>query len=346
MGSITTSDIFELKFLPPLIRGFGNLFDALAHGLRRGLSSNAPFRGSRIVKKTHLEIPFAVVLLCALASHVFASKREAMRVAVLDFGESASAHRVADELAGALSSNSPALSLLNRAQTRAAARGVGYKGSLNLSLEEARDVGAVAGCDFFFAGEARTLRRSVGGERADYFESYAAFYLVSSSTGRLILWERLSAQSPTADAAESDLVKQLRARVSAYVAAMEKARASERDARRASLERETPVVEDAPEDGTAAAKNFRTPLPYRRLRPAYTDAAARAQVEATVDALVSLDEHGEVQDVEIARWAGYGLDESVVATIRQMHFRPALRDGAPVASRVLLRYNFRKPKDD
>jgi TonB family protein len=269
-----------------------------------------------------------------------------MRVAVLDFGDSASSRRVTDELAGALSSNSVALSLLNRAQTRAAARGVGYKGSLNLSLEEARDVGAATGCDFFFTGEAQTLRRSAGGARADYFESYAAVYLVSTSTGRLILWERLSAQSPTADAAESDLVKQLRARVSAYIATMTRARASERDARRVNLERETPIVEDAPEDGTAAAKNFRTPLPYRRLRPSYTEAAARAQVEATVDALVELDDKGEVRNVEIVRWAGYGLDESVAGTIKQMHFRPALRDGAPVATRVLLRYNFRQPKDD
>jgi TonB family protein len=269
-----------------------------------------------------------------------------MRVAVLDFGESASARRVADELALALRSNSVALSLLNRAQARAAARGVGYKGSLNLSLEEARDVGAAIGCDFFFAGEADTLRRSAGGARADYFESYAALYLVSSSTGRLISWERLNAQAATADAAESDLIRQLRARAGSYVETMAKAHESERDARRARVERETPVIDDAPEDGTAAAKNFRTPLPYRRLRPAYTDAAARAQVEATVDALVELDDKGEVQNVEIVRWAGYGLDESVVATIKQMHFRPALRDGSPVATRVLLRYNFRQPKDD
>jgi TonB family protein len=123
-------------------------------------------------------------------------------------------------------------------------------------------------------------------------------------------------------------------------------REAERDARRTAVERDTPVVEDAPEEGTAAAKNFRVPLPYRRLRPAYTPEAARAEVEATVDALAELDEKGEVRGVEIVRWAGYGLDESVAATIRQMHFRPALRDGSPVATRVLLRYNFRKPKEN
>jgi TonB family protein len=289
---------------------------------------------------------FAFAMLCALACHAFARTRDETRVAVLDFGDSTSARRIADELTLALRSNSVALALLNRGQTRAAARGVGYKGSLNLSLEEARDVGAAIGCDFFFAGEADTLRRSAGGARTDYFESYAALYLVSSSTGRLIFWERLSAQAATADAAESDLLKQLRARAGAYVETMAKARASEREARSASVERDTPVVDDAPEEGSAASKNFRVPLPYRRLRPVYTDDAARAQVEATVDALVELDERGEVQGVEIVRWAGYGLDESVAATIRQMHFRSALRDGVPIATRVLLRYNFRKPKEN
>ena len=93
-------------------------------------------------------------------------------------------------------------------------------------------------------------------------------------------------------------------------------------------------------------QSFRLPLPYRRIRPPYPQAASRAEVEATVDALVELDEQGEVQSVEIVRWAGYGLDESVSTTIRQMHFRPALNAGAPVATRVLLRYTFRKPKEE
>ena len=43
------------------------------------------------------------------------------------------------------------------------------------------------------------------------------------------------------------------------------------------------------------------------------------------------------------RCAGFGPDESVTQAVRAMNFRPATRDGEPVASRVLLRYNFRKP---
>ncbi len=62
-----------------------------------------------------------------------------------------------------------------------------------------------------------------------------------------------------------------------------------------------------------------------------------------MDVLVDIDARGEVAHVEVVRWAGFGLDEATVHTVRQMHFRPAMRDGAPIPLRVLLRYNFRKP---
>ncbi|HEX8887957.1 MAG TPA: energy transducer TonB, partial [Pyrinomonadaceae bacterium] len=89
---------------------------------------------------------------------------------------------------------------------------------------------------------------------------------------------------------------------------------------------------------------IRLPQPYRRLRPAYPEEAARADAEATVDVQVELDSEGEVAKIEVVRWAGFGLDEATINTVRQMHFRPAMRDGTPIPMRVLLRYNFRKPQ--
>jgi TonB family protein len=61
-----------------------------------------------------------------------------------------------------------------------------------------------------------------------------------------------------------------------------------------------------------------------------------------VDVLVDISADGEVSRTEIVRWAGFGLDEAVTSTVGQMHFRPAMREGAPVPARVLLRYNFRR----
>jgi TonB family protein len=113
-----------------------------------------------------------------------------------------------------------------------------------------------------------------------------------------------------------------------------------------SVTRGAPVIEEVPEETSPQAKGLRLPAPYRRLRPIYPETAARAEAEATVDVLVDIDAAGEVSRVEVVRWAGFGLDEASVHIIRQMHFRPAMRDGVPLPMRVLLRYNFQKPKKE
>jgi TonB family protein len=118
----------------------------------------------------------------------------------------------------------------------------------------------------------------------------------------------------------------------------------ERAERRQDLPANAPLIEEAPDtDKIASEQGLRLPRPYRRLRPTYTESAAGAEVEATVDVLVDIGADGEVQNIQIARWAGFGLDESSVDTVRQLHFFPAMRNGTPIPMRVLLRYNFRKP---
>jgi TonB family protein len=104
------------------------------------------------------------------------------------------------------------------------------------------------------------------------------------------------------------------------------------------------LIEEAPEDEKAAeVQGIRPPRPYRRLRPDYPASAGRADAEATVDVAVDVGADGEVSNIQVVRWAGFGLDEVTVATVRQLHFFPAMKNGAPIPMRVLLRYNFRKP---
>jgi TonB family protein len=287
---------------------------------------------------------FACALaLSATVAHAHAT-RERVSVGVLDFGETETGRRAADELSGALAKTSN-FDLVNRAQTRAAARGTGYAGSLNLTLAEARDIGGAIGCDFYFTGEAQTLRRT-SSLRADYFESYVTLFLVSAETGRLVMWEHFNAESATHAEAEKSMLAELRARAARYGETIYEARAAQRRERQPAREGEAGAFEDAPEDGSPAAVNFRAPQPYRSLRPSYPETAARVAAEATVDALVEVDAAGEVKDIEIVRWAGYGLNEAVIAVVRQLHFRPATRDGRAIPIRVLLRYNFRRPAQD
>jgi len=265
------------------------------------------------------------------------------RVAVLDFGKSPFGKLAADDLHSALASRKE-LTVLDREQSRAAALGLGYTGSLNMTIAEARDLGSAIGCDYFVTGEAETLRRSAS-DRPIYYEAYASIFLVSARSGRLLAWQRPSIQASTSETASQPLRAELAepAARAWLIQGVVQAMQAERRERARAVETEIPVIEEAPDDDTPAAKGVQTPRPFRRLRPSYPASAANAEAEATIDALADIDDQGEVGRVQIVRWGGFGLDDAVEATVHQLHFYPAMRNGKPVPMRVLLRYNFRKP---
>src|SRR5438128_8604470 len=81
-----------------------------------------------------------------------------IRIAVVDFGAGATGQRVAGQLAEIISSDiritgtqDAAFQVIDRDQIRAAALGAGYRGSLNMTLQEARDLGSAIGCDFILS---------------------------------------------------------------------------------------------------------------------------------------------------------------------------------------------------
>jgi len=267
-----------------------------------------------------------------------------LTLAVLDFGDSSTGRLAAEKLATSLK-HETGLIILDRDQVRAAARGAGYAGSMNLSLREARDLGAALGCDFFLLGDAQVLRRSPS-TGPTYFESYASIFLVSARTGKLNSWERPDSRSGSPAAAEQLLLSELsgldlRGRLELSA---KRAEHDERSERNLTTDQQVPIIEEAPDDDKmAAAEGLRLPRPYRRFLPPYPETAANAEIEATVDVLVDLDVTGEVTRVEISRWAGFGLDQATIDTVSRLHFFPAMRDGLAVPIRVLLRYNFRKP---
>jgi TonB family protein len=287
-----------------------------------------------------------ILLLVMLAPALTSAQGRRVSVAVLDLGASETGVRASERLTKLLSGagGQTRVALLDRGLSRAAARGVGYNSSLNMTLGEARALGSAIGCDFYLTGDAQTIRRS-SSVRPVYFESYASVFVVSTRTGRLVLWDRPSAEADSTERGERLLLAELDARGAGYVAAILDAGAREERERfdAAAIDESGAVIDLSSEEDARAHADLREPAPYRRLRPAYPDTASRAEAEATVDAAVEIGADGEVGRVEIVRWAGFGLDDEVVSLIRRMHFRPAMRDGAPVAVRVLLRYNFRRP---
>jgi TonB family protein len=270
------------------------------------------------------------------------SQAQAVKVSVLDFGSQPIAKRAVEILRNRLRAT---MQVADADLSRAAAKGIGYSGSLNLSVTEARDLGAALATEFYLIGDAQTLRRS-SFEKPVYFESYCSIFLVSTRTGKLLLWDRPSFESDEATRAEALLSQHLAddAFINRLIAIISKTKQEERIQTAVLNTAVDAVIEEAPEDEeVAATQGVRLPRPYRRLRPGYPDTAAKAEAEGIVDVTVDVGADGEVGEVQIVRWAGFGLDESTVATVRQLHFFPAMKNSAPIPMRVLLRYNFRKP---
>jgi TonB family protein len=286
----------------------------------------------------------------AMASFTVAGTTHAQRtrIAVLDFGSSPTGARAAERVRQIFidpSGPDEEFSVFDPDLATAAARGAGFQGSLNLTTQEARDMGAAIGCEFFFIGEAQTLRR-VPANATAYFESLASIFLVSARTGRLVFWEGPLERGDTAEQAQKALLQSLSSpgTQQRYKVMVRRALEDERIQREIAVEKPESIIEVMSDDDSSGGnKEVRAPRPLRRFKPPYPESAARAEVEAVVDVLADIDARGEVGKVEIARWAGYGLDQSVIDTVRQMHFFPAMRNGVAIPMRVMLRYNFRKP---
>lgn len=224
--------------------------------------------------------------------------------------------------------------ILDNSMSQAAWASAAPATPFNLSAEQAKTIGISIGCDFFVLVRSATLRRSAY-QRAEYYESYAAVFVVSTRTGHLVLWKllRFEAAKP-ADSAKSltEAITPAGALIAETIRAAIKAEIAEPD---------LPAMEEPPADPPPAT-NFRAPVPYRRIKPEYTTTARLYDVAATVEIHVDLDAAGEIKRTQITRWGGYGLDESVEKTVREMNWRPAERNGKTLPMRFLLRYNFKK----
>jgi periplasmic protein TonB len=57
---------------------------------------------------------------------------------------------------------------------------------------------------------------------------------------------------------------------------------------------------------------------------------------------VVIDTTGKIADIKMTSGLGHGIDETVIATVQQWTFRPATKDGQPVASEQELHFHYEK----
>ncbi|HKX30931.1 MAG TPA: energy transducer TonB [Blastocatellia bacterium] len=263
-----------------------------------------------------------------------------VRIAVLPLAGDESG-QVTDRLrASVRGDQNSSLELLDPDLIRMAARGAGYAGSLNLSRDEARALGLSLGCDFYLLGQTQLLRRLSADNRA-YYEVYAGLFVVETRTGRLIKFIFGRAQQ----ASEAEAFREQRSLVESGWGQSSSAIASAWRDREREIEnvgsRPAPVLTDP--DRVAEGDAAGQPFFYQRIKPEYPEPAELAGITATVELEAVFGEDGRVGEIEVIRWAGFGLDESAIAAVRRLPFKPAERDGKRLTIRGLVRYNFRRP---
>jgi TonB family protein len=272
------------------------------------------------------------LILSLTVGSILAAEVNAQRIAVITPDNSA----VEGMLAAAIADSVPGPGLIQDLEmSRTAFESAKIEHPFNMTTDEARRLGRTIGADLYILVRAAVQRRIALG-RPDYFEAHAALFIVSSRTGRLIDWRSLSETAPTVDKAMDNLSKRMRPIGNEILSQLKATETRE------SAEPALPAMEEISDAENSSIKDFRPPVPYRRIKPQYTTTAFLYEIAATVEITIDINAGGEITRAEITRWAGYGLDESVRNAVNSMKWRPAERNNRPIPMRVMLRYNFKK----
>ncbi len=250
------------------------------------------------------------------------------RVAILKFNGEAEA---SNHLRNVVSQSE--FTLVDPDQMSIALKGAGYSGSLNLTLDEARALGLSIGCDYYVIGLAKVLRR-LASEKEFYFDVMVAAFLVETRSGKLLRFSFEKAQ-----VAKENLATQQLAEFAQTI--WRQSTDAIKSPSQETMNHPSAELYDLSSD-EAAKLNLKPPQFYRRIKPDYTETAEFAGVTATIELKAVFQSDGRIGAIEVIRWGGFGLDESAVATVKQLRFEPAKLNGRSVNVSAVVQYNFRK----
>jgi TonB family protein len=83
------------------------------------------------------------------------------------------------------------------------------------------------------------------------------------------------------------------------------------------------------------------PVALNSVEAEFTNEASRAKYQGVCQLSLIVDEHGVPQNVFVVQGLGYGLNEKAVAAANKYRFKPAMRNGVPIAARIMVQVNFR-----
>lgn len=82
------------------------------------------------------------------------------------------------------------------------------------------------------------------------------------------------------------------------------------------------------------------PAPIHSPNPQYSKQARHAKLEGVCVLWMIVGADGLPRDIRVQRTLGLGLDEKAIEAVKKWKFKPAMKDGKPVAVRVSVQVNF------
>ena len=73
----------------------------------------------------------------------------------------------------------------------------------------------------------------------------------------------------------------------------------------------------------------------------FSDEARRNKYQGICVVFVIVDAHGYPRNPRVVQSLGMGLDEKALEAVQKYRFKPAMKDGKPVASMINVAVNFR-----
>lgn len=83
------------------------------------------------------------------------------------------------------------------------------------------------------------------------------------------------------------------------------------------------------------------PILLEKEEPKYSEEARDAKIEGSVTLSAVLETDGKLYDVRVEKGLEATLDDNAVAAVQTWRFKPAEKDGKPVAVSVQIEVNFR-----
>ncbi|MEW6736219.1 MAG: energy transducer TonB [Acidobacteriota bacterium] len=227
------------------------------------------------------------------------------------------------------------LTLQDRSLTGAVTRSLQFPNRYNLTRTEARNWGLALGVDFYVALRVQMLERVDVGTRL-YTQCYIALFFINARNGELSHFDFVEVRGETLAATQSAAATEIVRRIPEYVRRLREAFEQQFIPRQ--LDEEDRAAIEVPAEGEK--EGFKSPVVLVRRQPDYSETARKMGISAVVEVEAVLRRDGKIGQVEIVRWAGFGLDEATATAVRQLKFKPATLQGREISCRALLRYNF------